>query len=766
MKKIFVFLFIIKTFFCFGQEIKVLDSLLKTPIENVNLICKEVGVSTNEKGLVNISVFKENDSIQFTHLSYYTKSIIFSDVPQIIYLSAKVKVLPTIIFKEYKNPLLGWDIVYRTKTANKKIVSKSTAELLEDNTSITVQESQSGGGSPNFRGMEANRLLLVVDGIPLNNAIYRSGHLQSASTINPFFVEKVSLLSGPVSVAYGNGAMGGALLFHTKSNLFKENSLQIHQQYESATNAVMFNFLSNYHTRKIAFTSGFSIKSVGNLKMGENRLHGYENWGKDTFSSKGKEQLFTSYQQADFMHKTHYAINELNSLTLNTQYSISSDISRFDKINDENMNGNQKYAKWYYGPQNRLLQSILWSNKTATIIYDGFKSTMAFQDVKESRHHKKTGENLLSNRYENVKIYDFVLDFNKEILAANIAYGTGGRHQNINSTANLSDHKNATFYNPTRYPDGGSVVNDYFAYTQLRIPLSKKLDMLLGGRFNQNNLTANFSTPTFSFSKVKNSNTSFIKSFLLAYKQGRNISISASYYGGFRNPNIDDIGKVFSKNDKDVIVPNDKLEAEYADNLELTINYQSRKWQLQLQLYNSKISNAISREYSSLNGVDSMLYDGQWMRIQMNKNIESARINGISFFGIYSPIKQFNISANCNYLKGETYANKPLAHIPPLNAKLTFSYVFKQHEFEFYTKYNAWKKSKDYDMEGVDNLEEATIDGTPMWYTLNLHYSNKIDNMLSFGFGIQNIMDIHYKTFASGISASGRNLILSLQSNF
>ena len=225
------------------------------------------------------------------------------------------------------------------------------------------------------------------------------------------------------------------------------------------------------------------------------------------------------------------------------------------------MNGNQKYAKWYYGPQNRLLQSISWSYKTATIIYDGFKSTMAFQDVKESRHHKKTGENLLSNRYENVKIYDFVLDFNKEILVANVTYGIGIRRQNINSTANLSDHKNATFYNPTRYPDGGSVVNDYFTYTQLRIPLSKKLDMLLGGRFNQNNLTANFSNPTFSFSKVKNSNNSFIKSFLLAYKQGRNISISTSYYSGFRNPNIDDIGKVFSKNDKDVVVPNDKLEA-------------------------------------------------------------------------------------------------------------------------------------------------------------------------------------------------------------
>ena len=124
-------------------------------------------------------------------------------------------------------------------------MTKSTAELLSTNSEITVQESQSGGGSPNFRGMEANRLLLVVDGIPLNNAIYRSGHLQSAATINPFFIRTVSLLSGPASVAYGNGAMGGALLFHTKSNVQKENSLLIHQQYESATNAVIFNFLSN-----------------------------------------------------------------------------------------------------------------------------------------------------------------------------------------------------------------------------------------------------------------------------------------------------------------------------------------------------------------------------------------------------------------------------------------------------------------------------------------------------------------------------------------
>jgi len=76
MKKIFFFLFLANSISSFSQEILLLDSLLKTPIENVNLICKEVGVSTDKKGLINISIFKETDTIKISHLSYHPKQII------------------------------------------------------------------------------------------------------------------------------------------------------------------------------------------------------------------------------------------------------------------------------------------------------------------------------------------------------------------------------------------------------------------------------------------------------------------------------------------------------------------------------------------------------------------------------------------------------------------------------------------------------------------------------------------------------------------
>ena len=60
-------------------------------------------------------------------------------------------------------------------------------------TKITI-----GGGSPILRGFEANRVLLVVDGIRMNNAIYRSGHLQNAITVDPNSIERVELSMVPL----------------------------------------------------------------------------------------------------------------------------------------------------------------------------------------------------------------------------------------------------------------------------------------------------------------------------------------------------------------------------------------------------------------------------------------------------------------------------------------------------------------------------------------------------------------------------------------
>ena len=88
---------------------------------------------------------------------------------------------------------------------------------------------------------------------------------------------------------------------------------------------------------------------------------------------------------------------------------------------------------------------------------------------------------------------------------------------------------------------------------------------------------------------------------------------------GFRNPNVDDVGKIFSKNDYSVVVPNNELRPEKTNNFEYGIMYLNKRISFEIQFFNTNIKDAIQRTYSTLNGLDSIVYDGEIMRVQMNK---------------------------------------------------------------------------------------------------------------------------------------------------
>ena len=55
---------------------------------------------------------------------------------------------------------------------------------------------------------------------------------------------------------------------------------------------------------------------------------------------------------------------------------------------------------------------------------------------------------------------------------------------------------------------------------------------------------------------------------------------------------------------------------------------------------------------------------------------------------------------------------------------------------------------------------------TPSWWTFNIQASYKINDDLKAQLGVDNVCDLHYKPFASGISAPGRGVYVSLNANF
>ena len=269
-----------------AQEITIKDILTQHNIEGVSISTNtnSTGVISNNKGISKLDLFKRNDTLLIQHLAYQNLSITKKDIQNnSIFLVLKTHTLDNVEINDSKLNHFKETSIFTKINAIKiaSVQSAQTSDLLEKTMGLSIQKSQNGGGSPNLRGMEANRLLIIVDGIALNNTIFRSGHLQNTATINPFFLNSAEVLFGPSAVAFGNGAMVGAIIFKTKR---PKNNGGHHfaQQYESSSKAVFTSLTSNYKLGKSINISGFSLKSYGDLKMGNNRKHGFLNWGNES----------------------------------------------------------------------------------------------------------------------------------------------------------------------------------------------------------------------------------------------------------------------------------------------------------------------------------------------------------------------------------------------------------------------------------------------------------------------------------------------------
>ena len=139
--------------------------------------------------------------------------------------------------------------------------TETTGDLLEGSGQIHLQMSQQGGISPVLRGFEANRVLLVVDGVRMNNAIYRSGHVQNAGSIDPFAVVRTDVLMGPSSVLYGSDALGGVVHFMTKAPRFGTDSLQVHGQFTSQGSTVNEGWAGHAESKFRRLVGGLSRRS-------------------------------------------------------------------------------------------------------------------------------------------------------------------------------------------------------------------------------------------------------------------------------------------------------------------------------------------------------------------------------------------------------------------------------------------------------------------------------------------------------------------------
>jgi len=732
------------------------------------------------------------------------------------------KELSEVVISASKFPEKKLNIAQRIDVISSKYISRvnaqNTGDLLINTGNVFVQKSQQGGSSPVIRGFEASRVLLVVDGVRLNNLIYRAGHLQNAITVDQNMLSSMEVLYGPASTIYGSDALGGVVHFRTKAPTLSTEGKKMlvkgsgFARYSSANNEKTIHADINLGWKKIAWLQSYTYSDFGDVRMGKNYPDDYPTFGRrDSFITRingidsvvknpnSQVQKFSGYKQWDMLQKLLFKQSDKVSHALNVQYSNTTNVPRYDRLQD-NRNGTLLYAEWYYGPQERLLTSYELSiGKTGW--FDNINLNVNYQAIEESRYTRDYRRyDRLDCRVENVQVTGFVLDTRKIWGGNELTLGADGQFNTLKSTASrVNINTGASTKLDTRYPNGDNTQLNVGLFAQHVFKFKNKKFVLNDGLRVQtirlHSTIADNSFLNLPFTEINQNNTTVTGNIGLVYLPVTGSKLSANAASGFRAPNVDDLAKIFesatSPTIRQLVIPNPDIKPERTYNIDLGLSQNfGKNIRIEVSTFYTWFRNALVKAPFLLNGQDSVMYNGVLSQVLANTNANKAYLYGFSA-GFYATVaKYLTFSSQINFTRGRfetddtknssvyekqsngSYAlvskkvsSKPLDHIPPVFGKTSISYQKEKLMAELFALYNGWKKLDQYNADGEDNAQYATADGMPGWVTFNLRTSYNF-KFATLQFAVENIFDRNYRNFASGFSAPGRSFIIAARVGF
>ncbi len=783
-----------------AQQVKVLEAHTQTPISGVAIynVKKSKTVVTNLDGEASLEVFNSNETLYFLHASYEFKSLKKSIVAansNVVYLEIKVEDLREIVISASKFEQNKNEIAQKIINIDAQEIQfsnpQTSADLLESSGNVYIQKSQLGGGSPMIRGFSTNRLLITIDGVRMNNAIFRGGNLQNVISIDPFTIHNTEIVLGAGSVVYGSDAVGGVMSFYTQrpqksykdSLYFKANALM---RYASANSEKTGHVDFNFGLKKWGFLSSISYTDFDDLRMGS---HGPDDYlrpeyvktvnGEDFIVENNNSliQRPTGYDQINFMQKAHYAPEDNLSFDLGLFYSSTSDYSRYDRLIRYRLN-TLRSAEWNYGPQRWFMGNLqLTKLSSKSNLYDKVKVTLAYQNFQESRYDRDFQSETRNIREETVDAFSFNADLEKQLsLKTELFYGVEYLYNKVYSTGGEANVLNNTSISAvSRYPND-SDWESIAAYMSIKYKPNSKFVFQSGLRYNHILIHANFTENNqylnLPFDKASINAGAFTGTAGISWLPSDLVQWKLNASSAFRAPNIDDVGKVFDSEPGSVVVPNNNLKPEYAygGELGLKLNFDD-VFVVDMATYYTFLDNALVRRDYSINGQTELIYDGELSNVQAIQNASKAWIYGFEV-GIQANFsKTLKLTSRYNIIGGTEEENgieMPVRHAAPNFGNTHLVWRKNKFQFDAFVEYNnelsfnqlaPSEIEKDY----IYALDSNGNPYAPSWYTLNLRTQYQFTDTATITASLENITDQRYKTYSSGIASPGRNLILSLK---
>ena len=610
---------------------------------------------------------------------------------------------------------------------------RTVPEALFGATGVFLQKTNHGGGSPFVRGLTGQQTLLLVDGIRLNNATFRSGPNQYLNTIDPQSVGQIELVRSSGSVAYGSDAIGGVVNVLTKTPQFSDRA-----SFTGGLFAKTMTHGMEYTGRAEVGFSAPSVAVVGALA--------YRKFG-DLVAGRGLgRETPTGYNQLSGDVKARFRLSDRYVATVAYQNLRQDSVPVYHRVQLEN------YRYYQFNPQRRQLTYARLEGFYDRQFLKSVQLTASWQRQSEGRQSQRNGNPTAIYERDQTTTTGLTLLTTAEptrhwLMQNGVEWYfdrvSSGR-EDLNTQTGVATPKRGL------YPDGATMSS--LALFSLHTLTLNKLTLTAGGRYNAFRIT----TPEATLGEATIRPSALVANIGASFAIVPAVRLVTSLQSAFRAPNVDDLGTLGIV-DFRYEVPNASLQPERSLNKEVGVKIRTERLSATVLAYHNRLKGFISRVRS---GQDSI----QGYPVYLKQNSAESFIRGLEAEAEYEVVPSWLAYAGATYTYGQNVtANEPFRRIPPLNGRVGLAYQ----------PVKGWWARAELLMAGAQTrLAKGDQDdnrikkgGTPAWQVMNLNGGYRW-TFVTISAELQNLTNEAYRTHGSGVDGIGRSAWLSVLVNW
>ncbi len=637
--------------------------------------------------------------------------------------------------------------------------ARSTPDVFQGIPSVMGQKTSYGQGSPYFRGFTGFRNLLLVDGVRLNNSVFRDGPNQYWSTVDSLSVRDYDVVMGPSSVLYGSDAIGGTVNAMTVAPPAEYSGKTVWAPvltYRGATaeRSTMGRLqLGGRVNEQVGFVGGVSVKNYGDLRGGD----------------EVGRQLHTGYDELDFDGRVDVNLNPDNRVTFLHQSVSQDDVWRTHKtiygLTWEGLKAGDEKSRFL--DQHRTLDTLTYEGKNLNTFADRMKVILSRQDQREDESRIKKDDTGEVQGFD-VTTWGSSLQLESDTALGNWVYGAEYYHDGVDSYLNKYKANGALSKVGIQGPVADDATYDSIGlYVQDTISLfDGQLDVIPGARYTAAQTEAKrvLNPQNNKVMSVEGDWDTVAGSLRLLHPltQDRRHTVFAGVSQGFRAPNLSDLTRLDTARSNEIETPVSSLDSEHFLSYEAGVKSKFDHFSSALTYYYTDIESMIVRAPTgrTIDGLNEVT----------KKNSGNGYIQGVEWFNTVTVSENWSGWLSVSWMDGEVDSyptsspNKQrdtITRLMPPTAQVGVRAQTGNAKYWAEGVCDAAEKADKLSADDKRDTQRIPPGGTPGYAVFGIRVGSQVTSSLALSLAVENLLNEDYRIHGSGCNEPGRNVILT-----